>query len=102
VEPAQQRAFREPAPVQRERVQHDGGQQAVVAQAGQDIREKSRSLTGQVLVDGVVVGHVVAGRSSPVRPLDQEPEEALLLGREERHDRRRGQHGRPQPVWPVG
>jgi len=101
IQTAQQRAGREPRLVQRKRVQHASGQQAVVAQPGQHLREQNRGLPGQVLVDGVVFRHVVAGRGGPVRPLNQEPEKALLLRREERHDRRRGQHSRLRPVRPV-
>ena len=84
---AQHRAGREARRVEGECLQDRGREQPAGAQVAQHVHEQGGGLADQGLVRGVVARDVVAGGRGPVRALDQEAEEGLLLGREE-HDQR--------------
>ena len=84
-------AGREARLLQRQRLQRVGREQPLVPQFRQHVGQQRGGLAHQRLVRRVVAGDVVPGRRGPVGPLDQEAEEGLLLGREER-GQRRGSH----------
>ena len=81
------RAGREARGLQRQRLQHLDGEQPPGGELGQHAGQQRRGLPHQGLVRRVVLGHVVPGRGGPVRALDHEAEEGLLLGREEHAER---------------
>ena len=85
------RPRREVPGLQRERRQDLDREQAVGAQFAQHPGEQRGGLAYQGLVRRVVFGDVVAGGRRPVRALDQEAEEGLLLRGKE--DRQRGRGG---------
>ena len=83
----QHRARREARRVEGQRRQDLDREQPAGAQFPQYVHDQRGGLVHQRLVLGVVAGDVVAGGRGPVRALDQEAEEGLLLGREEHHQR---------------
>ena len=91
----QHRAWREARRVEGQRRQHLDREQPAGAQFPQHVHDQRGCLAHQGLVLRVVAGDVVPGGRGPVRALDQEAEEGLLLGREEHHQRGAFPGGKP-------
>ena len=97
---AEHGASREARGVKRQRRSGLHREEAVVAQFPQHVGEQRGGLAYQRLVRRVMSGDVVAGGRGPVRALDQETEERLLLGGEEHGQRRIGHRDDPAGLEP--
>ncbi len=92
---AQHRAGREARRLEGERLEDLHREQPAGAQFPQHVDEEGGGRADQDLVGGVVARDVVARGRGPVRALDQEAEEGLLLRREEHDQRGAVQAGEP-------
>ena len=91
---------REARRLQRQRRQRGHRQQPGRTQLPHHVGQQRGRLAHQGLVRRVVRGHVVPGRRGPVRPLHDEAEKRLLLGREEHAQRRTVQPEHPARLGP--